>query len=152
MESPETAPTPLLQATLEALTKELRIESRVLFTGNQSNVVPWLQAFDLFCLPSYANEGVPQALMQAMACGLPVVTTPVGSIAEIVQDGDTGLLVEPENPVALRAAIERLLADAPLRARLGARAREAALQRFGEDQMVQRMLDQFMAVTRAARR
>ncbi|HRE14436.1 MAG TPA: glycosyltransferase, partial [Usitatibacteraceae bacterium] len=51
-----------------------------------------LPAFDLFCLPSYANEGVPQALMQAMACGLPVVTTPVGSIDEIVEDGVTGVM------------------------------------------------------------
>lgn len=140
------------RAALEALAKELRIESRVLFAGNQTNVVPWLQAFDLFCLPSYANEGVPQALMQAMSCGLPVVTTPVGSIAEIVQDGDTGLLVPPENPTDLRAAIARLLADAGLRTRLGTRAREAALQRFGEEQMVNRMLEVFTPVARASRR
>jgi len=136
---------------LEALAKELRIEERVLFAGDRPNVVPWLQAFDLFCLPSYANEGVPQALMQAMSCGLPVITTPVGSIAEIVQDGDTGVLVPPEDPTALRAAITRLLADAPLRARLGTRAREIALQRFGEERMVDRMLDIFTPVARASR-
>jgi glycosyltransferase involved in cell wall biosynthesis len=136
---------------LESLTRELGIDARVQFAGEQSNVVPWLQAMDLFCLPSYANEGVPQALMQAMSCSLPVITTPVGSITEIVQDGDTGLLVRPEDPRALRAAIERVLADAPLRARLALRAREIALQRFGEERMVDRMLDVFMAVSRASR-
>lgn len=140
----------LQREALEALARELHIAERVLFTGNQPNVVPWLQAFDLFCLPSYANEGVPQALMQAMSCGLPVVTTPAGSIAEIVQDGDTGLLVPPEDPTALRAAIARLLADDALRARLGTRAREAALQRFGEEQMVSRMLEIFTPVARAS--
>jgi glycosyltransferase involved in cell wall biosynthesis len=137
---------------LEALAKELGIADRVRFAGNQADVAPWLRAFDLFCLPSYANEGVPQALMQAMACGLAVVTTPVGSIAEIVQDGDTGLLVPPEDPTALRAAIARLLADATLRTRLGTRAREAALQRFGEEQMVSRMLEVFTPIARASRR
>ncbi len=104
---------------LEALAKELGIAGRVRFAGNQADVAPWMRALDLFCLPSYANEGVPQALMQAMACGLPVVSTPVGSIAEIVQDGDTGRLVPPEDAQALRAALEALLADEALRARLG---------------------------------
>jgi glycosyltransferase involved in cell wall biosynthesis len=137
---------------LEALAAELGIAGRVTFAGNQKDVVPWMRAFDLFCLPSYANEGVPQALMQAMSCGLAVVTTPVGSIGEIVQDGDTGRLVPPEDAGALRAAIESLLADDALRRSLGSRAREAALQRFGEDRMVERMIDVFTVVARTARR
>ncbi len=57
--------------------------------------MPWLQALDLFTLPSYGEEGVPQAIMQAMACALPVVSTPVGAIGEAVEDGVTGLLVAP---------------------------------------------------------
>jgi glycosyltransferase involved in cell wall biosynthesis len=137
---------------LERLAAELGIAERVRFAGNQADVAPWMRALDLFCLPSYANEGVPQALMQAMACGLPVVTTPVGSIGEIVQDGETGRLVPPGDASALGAAIEALLADAPLRSRLAARAREAALQRFGEERMVERMLEVFSVVARASRR
>ena len=90
--------------------------------------------------------------MQAMACGLPVVSTPVGSIAEIVQDGDTGRLVPPEDAQALRAALEALLADEALRRSLGARAWETAQQRFGEDRMVERMLDVFSVVARSSRR
>jgi glycosyltransferase involved in cell wall biosynthesis len=137
---------------LEALARELGIAGRVRFAGNQDDVAPWLRALDLFCLPSYANEGVPQALMQAMACGVPVISTPVGSIAEIVQDGETGRLVPPQDAAALRAAIESLLANPLLRRRLGARAREAALQRFGEDRMVDRMIDIFTVVARSMRR
>jgi len=128
---------------LEALAKELGLASRVTFAGNQADVAPWLQSFDLFCLPSYANEGVPQALMQAMACGLPVVTTPVGSIEEIVTDGDTGVLVPPEDADRLRDAIARLLDDAPLRQRLGVRAAQLARERFGDERMVDRMLAVF---------
>ncbi|MGE0356865.1 MAG: glycosyltransferase family 4 protein [Burkholderiales bacterium] len=136
---------------LATLAKSLAIEARVHFAGNRDDVAPWLRAFDLFCLPSYANEGVPQALMQAMACALPVVTTPVGSIGEIVQDGVTGRLVAPEDSAALRVAIGDLLRDAPLRERLGGAARDAALGRFGEERMVERMLEVFTSVARIAR-
>jgi glycosyltransferase involved in cell wall biosynthesis len=128
---------------LEARARELGIAARVTFAGNREDVAPWMRAFDLFCLPSYANEGVPQALMQAMACGLSVVTTPVGSIDEIVTDGDTGVLVRPEDAQALRLAIERLLDDGAARQALGARAAAVARERFGEELMVQRMLAVF---------
>jgi glycosyltransferase involved in cell wall biosynthesis len=136
--------------SLEALAKSLAVDDRVRFAGNQADVAPWMRAFDLFCLPSYANEGVPQALMQAMACGLCVVTTPVGSIAEIVADGETGVLVPPEDAGALRETIASLLADAARRARIGAAAGRAARDTFGDASMVERMLEVFSAVARPA--
>jgi glycosyltransferase involved in cell wall biosynthesis len=77
----------------------------------------------VFALPSH-REGLPLSLLEAMAHGRAVVTTPVGGIPSIVEDGVTGLLVPPGDPVALRAAIGRLLADEALRRRLGAAARE----------------------------
>ncbi len=122
------------------------ISSRVRFAGNQADVVPWMQAMDLFCLPSYANEGVPQALMQAMACGLPVISTPVGSIAEIVADGDSGILVPPRDAESLARAIAALLDGPVLRQAIASRARTLAEERFGDDLMVDRMLDVFQAV------
>ena len=131
------------RAALEARARELGLDARVTFAGDREDVAPWMRAFDVFCLPSYANEGVPQALMQAMACGLPVVTTPVGSIDEIVTDGDTGVLVRPEDAAAIRVAIERLLDDGAARKALGARAAAVARERFGEALMVQRMLAVF---------
>ena len=134
---------------LEALAVGLDLAPRVRFAGDQADVAPWMQALDVFCLPSYANEGVPQALMQAMACGLPVVSTPVGSIEEIVADGDTGVLVPPEDPVRLREALEKLLDDAGLRGALGSRAAATARERFGEERMVERMVAVFREAARA---
>src|SRR5262249_45179589 len=136
---------PQLEA-LEALATELGIASHVRFAGNQEDVAPWMQSFDVFCLPSYANEGVPQALMQAMACGLPVVSTPVGSIEEIVTDGAEGVIVPPADPARLAEALTALMADEPRRRALGERGLARARERFGEDAMAERMLEVFRDV------
>ena len=87
--------------------------------GNHSDVVPWLQALDVFVLPSYANEGVPQALMQAMACGLPCVTTNIGAIPELARHDLTVWVVSAQDVLALKQSLGELLADEPLRLRLG---------------------------------
>lgn len=128
---------------------DLGIDARVTFAGNQRDVAPWLQAFDLFCLPSYANEGVPQALAQAMACGLAVVTTPVGSIEELVEDGRTGVIVPPSDPPALARAVAALLDDPARRARLGEAAAAEARARLGEEVMVEAMIRVFADAMRA---
>ena len=65
----------------------------VLFAGHQNDVLPWLQAMDVFVLPSYANEGISKALVQAMMADIPVVTTTAGAITEVAKDGDTALVV-----------------------------------------------------------
>ncbi len=137
---------------LEELAAGLGIADRVRFAGNCDDVVPWLQALDVFCLPSYANEGVPQALMQAMACGLPVVTTNVGSIGEIVEDGVNGIMVAPQDAAAIARALAALLSDTQLRARLADQALAAARERFGEDRMVEAMVREFAAASAASGR
>jgi glycosyltransferase involved in cell wall biosynthesis len=111
----------------------------VRFVGNKSDVVPWLQSFDVFALPSYANEGVPQALVQAMLVGLPCVTTGVGAIPELARHEDTALVVPAEDPAALRAALERLLQDRELGTRLGEAARRHAAENFSQERMLDRM-------------
>jgi len=128
---------------LGAQVDRLGIGERVLFAGNRDDVAPWMRAFDVFCLPSYANEGVPQSLMQAMACGLPVITTAVGSIPEIVTDGINGVVVPVQDTQALARALAALLDDPARRAALGARALADARERFGEERMVERMIDVF---------
>jgi len=125
---------------IEAKIRELGIGcDRVTLAGNQAEVLPWLQALDAFALPSYANEGVPQALVQAMLCGLPCVTTATGSIGEAARDGETALIVKAEDAQDLQRGLERLLGDPALRARLGERARAHCLCQFSYDAMLDRM-------------
>ncbi len=127
------------RVAIEQQIPALGLSGRVVLAGNQSDVAPWLRCFDVFALPSYANEGVPQSIVQAMLTALPVVTTDIGSIGEAVQDGSTGLMVPPENTSALAAALERLLGNPALRDQLGTAARTAALQKFSLDAMLDRM-------------
>lgn len=83
----------------------------------------------VFCLPSHA-EGLPMALLEAMAAGKAVVSTGVGGIPDALRDGDNGLMVEPGNVEALAGALGRLLGDEDERRRLGARARATIEQEF----------------------
>ena len=123
---------------------QLGLGERVHMPGNQADVVPWLQALDVFALPSYANEGVPQALMQAMAAGVPVISTRVGSIDELIRHEETGLMVPAQDAAALRAAIERLLGDPALGEKLAQAARAWVQSRDSRE----RMLDSMEAVFR----
>lgn len=127
------------QASIEAQIDKLGLRQRILLTGQQHNADRWMQALDIFCLPSYANEGVPQAIMQAMFTGLPIVTTPVGAILEAVADRDTALVVAPKDSTALAGAISELMRDQALRAALGERARLRALAHFTLNGMLDRM-------------
>jgi len=127
---------------LEAHLAALRLGDLVRLAGYQDDVVPWLQSMDLVAQPSYGEEGVPQAIMQAMACAIPVVSTPVGAIEEAVQHEVTGLLVAPRSAEALAVGLARLRDDAPLRTRLGTQARLRALRDFG----IARMLDRMEAI------
>ncbi len=123
----------------EGLTDTIRM------VGNQDNVPEWLSALDVFVLPSYGSEGVPQGIMQAMACGLPVVSTPVGAIREAVQDGLTGIITPAKDPVRLAEALGTLMADAQLREAYGAAGLAFARAHFGIDVMIDRMEAVFRA-------
>ena len=130
----------------EALARQVAdggLGGRVILAGQRKDVPAWMQAFDVFALPSYANEGVPQALIQAMLCGLPSVTTSAGAIGEIALDGRTALVVAQQDSAALAAAIARLRGDAGLRSALGAAARAHCLKGFTRESMLDRMEDVF---------
>ena len=135
---------------IEAKIAARGIGSRVTLIGQRSDPEHWLQAMDVFCLPSYANEGVPQAILQAMLCGLPIVTTPVGAILEAVRDGDTALVVPPKDATALAAAIARLLDDNVFASGLGASARRVASADFSRMAMLDRMEAIFASAMRKA--
>jgi glycosyltransferase involved in cell wall biosynthesis len=124
---------------LERLVETLQLRERVLMPGNRDDVPLWLNSMDLFVLPSYGEEGVSQSVMQAMACGLPVVSTTVGAIAEAVTHEQTGLLVAPRDVAGLKAAIARLMQEPALRANFGAAGRARAQERFGVERMREAM-------------
>jgi glycosyltransferase involved in cell wall biosynthesis len=136
-----------MRGPIAAKIAALNLGDRVTLAGQRSDPEHWLQALDVFCLPSYANEGVPQAILQAMLCGLPIVTTPVGAILEAVSDGDTALIVPPQDASALAAAIARLLDDPALAARLGAASRRRASADFSKETMLDRMESIFRQAT-----
>lgn len=134
---------------LEAQVDRLELRTHVRFAGNQPNVVPWLHALDLFALPSYANEGVPQAILQAMACGVPVVTTDAGAIGEVAYAAGTAgagegkpataVVVGREDMATLRDAIVALADDPTRRRELAANALAVVRDRHGIDAMLDRM-------------
>lgn len=127
----------------------LGLGDRVILAGQRTDPERWMQALDVFCLPSYANEGVPQAIIQAMLCGLPIVTTPVGAICEAVDQDVTALVVPPKDVAALSEALGALLADKPRAAELGSAARRIASTNFSRDSMLTRMESIFLATGRA---
>jgi glycosyltransferase involved in cell wall biosynthesis len=129
--------------TLETLVDTLELRPAVRFIGNVDNVDEWLSTLDLFTLPSYGDEGVPQSIMQAMACGLAVVSTTVGAIDEAVQDGSTGVLVEPNQPSMLADALGHLMQNSALRMQMGAAGQTYAQAHFGIDTMLDRMEEVF---------
>jgi glycosyltransferase involved in cell wall biosynthesis len=137
-----------MREQLEAKVDQLGLRARTVFAGNRTDVVPWLQAIDVFALPSYANEGVPQALVQAMLTGLACVTTGVGSIAEVALDGKTALVVPPKDPAALRAALSRLLDDGVLRMQLGEAARAHCAANFSQERMLDDMEKIYLQASR----
>ena len=104
----------------------------------------------LFVLPSVTahdgdRDGIPNVILEAMAMGLPVVSTRQSGIPEAVQDGRTGLLVPPRDARALADALAALLLDVDLRTRLGAAGRERAASTFDIEVNVQRLLEEFVA-------
>jgi glycosyltransferase involved in cell wall biosynthesis len=114
---------------------------RVTLLGHRTDVENVLRALDVLVLPSYAHEGIPQIILQAQATGKAVVATRIGGIPEVVQDGVTGLLIEPNDAPALAEKIALLLDDAALREKLGAAARGYAEKHHSLDRMGTRLLE-----------
>ena len=115
------------------------LESRVSFTGHVDDPAPYFTQMDAFCLPSYANEGVPQALLQASACALPIITTDAGGIPDLIEHENNGLVVAKKSHRALAEGIERLLSAPTLARQLGHTAREVVLKKHSMAQMTEKM-------------
>jgi glycosyltransferase involved in cell wall biosynthesis len=116
---------------LEALGATLGIGDQLEFVGyaSQDEIVQYLGESDIFVLPSFA-EGVPVSIMEAMACGIPVVATFVGGVAELVENEISGLLVFPSDIEGLSNAIEKYLYDSNLRQSIIQKAREKIIAEY----------------------
>lgn len=121
-----------LRPDMEKLAREKGIADFVEFCGMQSNVYPYLHDADIFTLPSI-YEGNPMTIIEAMGTGLPIVASRVGGIPDMISDGESGLLVEPE-PQSICTDLTRLVEDAALRQRLGLAARKQS-QTFSAEHM-----------------
>ena len=110
-------------------TNTLGISKIVSFEGQKGNVIPYLYRADVFVLPS-RSEGMSIALLEAMACGLPVVVTDVSGTRDVVEDGVNGLVVPPENEKLLADAIGQLLTNKDIALRMGQQARRTIEEKF----------------------
>jgi glycosyltransferase involved in cell wall biosynthesis len=119
---------------LEHIAHDLCLERHVHFVGHRDDIAALLRESTLFAFPSFM-EASPNAVLEAMAAALPIVTTRVGGIPEVIQHEDNGLLVAASDEAALAAAILRLLEDTALAARLGASARKTVNARFTFERM-----------------
>ncbi len=120
---------------LAGLADELGVASRVIMPGWVEDPRSWLSTYDVFVQPS-RMESFPLSILEAMLASRPVVATDVGGVSELVVEGETGLLVPPEDPEALAGALGSLLGDPARRQRMGEAGRTRATRDFSLDQMV----------------
>ncbi|NTV29133.1 MAG: glycosyltransferase family 4 protein [Candidatus Omnitrophica bacterium] len=132
---------------LEEQAARLGVAGRVVFVGFQDRVADYLVAADIFVLPSL-NEGMGRAVLEAMACGRPVVASRVGGIPDLVEDGVQGFLVPPGDAVALARALGRLASEPELRSTMGQNAWSRATQKFSVEAMVNNISEIYLEAGR----
>ena len=126
----------------------LGLSDYVFFTGFRNDIPATLGALDVFTLPSQ-SELLPLSIMEAMAAGLPVLATEVGSLTELIESEVSGLLTPPDDPEKLAVALRRLTADAALRAKLGACAAERAHTDFTLEAMARETIGAYRLILTA---
>lgn len=119
---------PLLMAMKKA-SRDIGIAGSIDFPGHTNAVIDYLHASDVYAFPSL-QEGMPNALLEAMACGLPVVATRIGGVIDVVRDGESGILAEPGDSQSLAEGIITLLRNSNLAARLGSKAHQLMKESF----------------------
>lgn len=136
-----------LRAALEQQIHHHRLDKHVMLTGFRTDILSLHKAFDVFVMSSI-TEGLGTSLLDAMACGKPIVATRVGGIPEVVVDGETGLLVPPRDPAAIAEAVTRLLLDPDLRERMGAAGLARVRAHFSAETMVANTLRAYQQLMR----
>ncbi len=146
------------EAELRADVQAKGLEDRVVLTGEaikQEDIPDFMSAGDLYCLPCvWASDndvdGLPQMLMEAMACGLPAVSTRLVGIPDLVIDAETGVLVEPRDPEALAEALMTLGSDETLARKLADNGHKRVVEVFDLDVCLDPLLDKYRAALEAS--
>lgn len=124
---------------IENMCRRLGLDNRVTFLGIRSDVARLLHVADVLVLPSHpVVETLPMCVLEAMAAGVPVVASRVGSIPDVIESGRNGLLIKPADSVQLAEAIARVIDDREMAQKLTSNAREVVEQRYSVDTMVAR--------------
>ena len=134
---------------LQARIVEHNLTSQIRMLGFRDDLLNIFRSLDLFVIPSVEGDTIPQVLMQALAMGLPVVSTTTGSIPDVVQDGVTGYVVPPRDADALADRIVALLGDPGLRMDMGRRGRAMVERDYSLSRMLDRLEDVYRKVARA---
>lgn len=127
------------QAELLNRIRTLGIENRVILTGQRQDIPELLGLLDIFVLPTFHNEGLPRSILEAMAMGLPVVTTDIRGCREAVIHGETGLIVPSHNSEKLAEALAKLLSNVKLRKAYGRAGRQRVEAEYDERYIFQRL-------------
>jgi len=130
------------EAAADAPVGDLPVAPRMIVRPWASNVVDYLRACDVFVLPSYA-EGMSNALLEAMGCGMAVIATRVGAAPEMIDDGRTGHLIDAGEVDDLRSALGALVIDENVRAQLGAAAAKQVAARYAIGPVVDRIIEAY---------
>lgn len=133
------------ESSLKDLARSLGLTDHVLFYAGVNETVDSLSMLDVFAMPS-RSEGLGLSVMEAQACGLPVAASRVGGIPSLIEDGQTGFLVEPENPDALAGALVKILENPGLAKRVGSAARKFIEENCSSDKMVDKTLALYKGV------
>src|SRR3989344_4859122 len=131
-----------LRPQLEELIKKYDLENNIILAGRQENASQYLKAFDIY-VSSSVKEGLPYSILEAMAAELPIITTAVGGVPEMIKDNDNGLLIEPKNYKILAEKIKYLIENKPLAQRLGKQARQDVKENFSKEKMIRETFKQY---------
>lgn len=137
-----------LRETLATQSRALGVDGIVEFLGARNDVPAQLLQFDLFILPSLW-EGLPYVLLEAMAAGLPIVTTDVDGVREMITDGREGIVVPSRNAHALAAAVIDLMGNSARRADLGVKGAQVVKERFSLDAMIEQIMKVYSRAMKA---
>ena len=124
-----------LKSQLMQEVKTLGFSEKIHFAGGQSNLPEIFNALDIFVLPSL-REGMPNTLLEAMACGIPVIATSVGGVPEVIENNENGILISSENEAHLILSLKKLIQNQEKRRTFGIEGRRRVVTYFGLKKMV----------------